>query len=95
LGGGGVIEVKVTWEHIAKGERDSCVYCPVAIAMTGAFGIGVPASCGTSIWSLDTLPDGTLHEGWFPKEVTKWIMAFDRGDLVAPITFQVEEGRNL
>jgi hypothetical protein len=90
-----MIEVKVTQEHIARGERNSCVYCPVAIAMTDAFDIGVLASCGTSVWSFDTFPGGVVHEGWFPQEVTKWIMAFDRGDLMAPITFQVEQGRNL
>jgi hypothetical protein len=83
--------VSVTAGHIAKGERDSCRFCPVARAISEA----LP---GIELVAVDSAHVTFGHPaGWYgwrqidlPDSATRFIEAFDLGDPVEPFTFELD-----
>jgi hypothetical protein len=83
--------INVTAEHIAKGEHDSCRFCPVALAMKEAF----PDAELVAVDSAHvTMGGGPRRGGWIeldlPDAATRFIEAFDVGDPVQPFTFELD-----
>jgi hypothetical protein len=83
--------VSVTAGHIAKGQRDSCRRCPVALAINETFP-------DTELVAVDsayvTMGRGPLRGGWIelelPDAATRFIEAFDCHDPVEPFTFDLD-----
>jgi hypothetical protein len=83
--------ISVTAEHIAKGERDSCRFCPVARAISEALpDIELVAvdSAYASFGHPDAWP--RCREIALPDPATRFIEAFDAGDPVKPFTFELD-----
>jgi hypothetical protein len=83
--------VSVTAGHIAKGVRDSCWLCPVALAVKEAF----PDAELVAVDSAHiTMGGGPLRGGRteidLPDAATRFIEAFDLGDPVGPFTFELD-----
>lgn len=87
--------VHVTAEHIAAGERFNCFECPVALAIDAAIGVvsaiagprfiavrPTPAEVGS--WALERC-------AYTPTAVADFMRAFDRGEEVAPFTFELPD----
>jgi hypothetical protein len=87
--------ISVTAEHIARGEPDSCRFCPVALAINGAFpDAGLIAVDGDHV----ALCDGpSLSNNWIeldmPDPARRFIEAFDQGGHVEPFTFELDYQR--
>jgi hypothetical protein len=82
--------VNVTAEHIARGTRDSCRFCPVALAVKEAFpNIELVAVDSAHV----TMGGGPRRGGWIeidlPDGATRFIETFDIGDPVQPFTFEL------
>lgn len=83
--------INVTAQHIAKGERDSCRFCPVAHAIREALpDIELVAvdSAFASLGHPDAWP--ACREIALPEAATRFIEAFDGGDPVRPFTFDLD-----
>jgi hypothetical protein len=83
--------INVTAGHIAKGEHDSCRFCPVALAMKEAF----PDAELVAVDSARVIMGGGLRRrGWveldLPDAATRFIEAFDAGDPVQPFSFDLD-----
>lgn len=80
------MKIKVTQEHIDKGERSLCAFCPVALAFKDVFpDKKVQAGIGVAI-----IEDAKylLAEYWdLPREASNFIEQFDRGFPVYPFEF--------
>ena len=59
--------------------------CPVAHAITRA--AGMEARVGAILWGF---PEGSPRSARLPLQVSCWIRAFDRGEEVSPITFELD-----
>ena len=80
--------ITVTAEHIARGRRDSCGLCPVALAIADA-GLG-PAWVDSAHVTLRKR--GHWTEVDLPSDVSRFIEAFDGGyddGTVRPFTFEL------
>jgi hypothetical protein len=79
--------VTVTAEHIARGERDNCVCCPVALAIADAFP-------GAIVWvgGARALIDEVGHdvEADLPVEVEEFVCRFDDDGFGEPFTFELD-----
>lgn len=80
--------INVTAEHIAKGVRDSCSHCPVALAIREA----LPHGPGLWVDSAHVTVGKSGHwtEVGLPDAVTRFIEAFDQGDPVQPFAFELD-----
>lgn len=81
------MKVEVTAEDIAMGQRYSAEKCPVALAIERATGRRAIAGLTTIHW----YPPG---ESWMcrqglPREVARFIRAFDHGRPVSPFSFSL------
>ena len=85
--------INVTAEHIARGERENCERCPVALAIRDAFpdlayievapegiGIGPP---GADIYGIEAHID-------VPREVQEFIWDFDDSGRGEPFSFDLD-----
>ena len=82
------MKISVTAEHIAKGERDSCTACPVALALIDA-GVESPEVNYTRVWYYrDNLPSFLAI---LPPDVTDKIQLFDDFGVMEPFTFEIDE----
>lgn len=80
--------IRVTWEDIQAGHHD-VERCPVALAATRALNRKVGA---TSCFLCFTLGEPNPHRhASLPPQATEWIAAYDRGDTVSPIEFEVDD----
>ena len=72
------VPIHVTQEHIDTGKQESCIECPIALAVYDAIGLCVNVdpqfACSTSK----------------PKTIRRWINRFDDGRAVRPIDFTLE-----
>lgn len=81
-----LLDVEVTAEDIAKGVKEDCGACPVALALRRA-GLGRAMVDGTSIsWSFGVSGGGDVE---CPCHVAEFIESFDEGDDVEPFSFQL------
>ena len=68
--------VRVTQEHIERGVKKSCTYCPIGLAMHEA---GIEESLFQYLWRMEPpMP---------PDSVRRFIMRFDQGKPVEPFNF--------
>lgn len=80
------VEVHVTQADIEAGVRQICTSCPVALAMTRAF--GEPVRVGLVQFVLKA-SQRAFSEHVLPDEVSNWIARFDLGRTVEPFSFCV------
>lgn len=89
------MKINVTAEHIAKGHKRSCVYCPVALAINDAFHAYPTASVTSrniAFGFYDEENDRTrmvYYDIWKRSKVAQFIHAFDRDGSVAPFSFVI------
>lgn len=77
------VVVEVTAQDIAKGERQSCFACPIALALSRHM-FPTPAVNRNYIESTDR---PWVRE--LPSEARDFITDFDTGQLVSPFTFKL------
>ena len=75
------ITISVDLDDISRGQRHASRNCPIAHAAERA-GIKGPSVCAGAIV-------GSHKTYALPAESSDWLFAFDRGEPVAPITFEV------
>lgn len=79
--------VSVTAGHIANGERNNCMCCPVALAIADTFpGAGVWVGGATAL--IDA--DGHDTEADLPVEVEEFVLRFDDDGFGDPFTFELD-----
>ena len=79
--------INVTAGHIAEGERNDCMYCPVALAIRDAFpGAGVWVGGATAL--IDA--DGRDIEADLPVEVEEFVLRFDDDGFGEPFSFDLD-----
>lgn len=88
------IRIKVTQDHIDRGQRGNSCDCPIALALEGAqkdlssFGHLTKASVGMSSVRL-FFPQST-SDFLIPLEASRFVRRFDRGESVEPFEFELE-----
>jgi hypothetical protein len=81
--------VEVTAEDIAKGRRNDCNRCPIAIAIKRSAGCAfASAAPGVAFVSIDL--DGGSTRYRLPREASLFINDFDRYAGVDPFSFDME-----
>jgi len=80
--------ITVTAEHIARGERQSCTRCPIALAIRDAFPGAISFAVGGPMVMLWT--GGSEREIDLPAEAFKFVNAFDNGRTVEAFTFELD-----
>ena len=82
------MNIQVTQEHIANGEQNSCVACPVALAIREHVGEGVIIFVSDTTVQLVRYPKRTRKKR-LAKAATAFIRNFDTNDLtVGPFEFE-------
>jgi hypothetical protein len=80
-----VTAITVTAQHIAEGVRESCVRCPVALAIADAFP-GVPFWVGSAHFFLEE----EEVEIDLPADAKEFISSFDDSRPVEPFSFTLD-----
>lgn len=82
--------VQVTAEDIQKGVRGQSCKCPVALAMKRTLRLrkSIVACYGCSYTLWDSKFKRVMKIGKFPRSVRLFIRAYDKGEPVAPFTFE-------
>lgn len=85
--------IKVTKECIQAGIRNSCIKCPVAIAMSQSPLINVEARSDFLLWIQDVGKLKCIKYGKMPTPlaVQDFISRFDMGLIVAPFEFEIPD----
>lgn len=73
------VRVDVMAEDIARGTRNNCFCCPIALALRRVTGMSVDASGDYISWGLET--------ALTPRKAAKFMKAYDAGDAVQPLSF--------
>ena len=83
------MQIDVTYFDIQRGKRTKSNACPVALAIKRAV---------DSHWLVSVIPGNAHFYGSIavenrslPRQVTEFIEAFDAGNIVAPISFEIED----
>ncbi len=87
------IVVDVTAENIAKGVKDDCSRCPVALAIRRALSLNVNETSDYVTVNEDEIEirrDGRNLSIETPEVAEEFILNFDYGDPVEPFTFPLE-----
>lgn len=83
------VVISVTAADIAKGAKDSCGFCPIAIAATRA--TKKPALVGTAEIEIGRRGEYSMYP--LPPEAVAFIERFDAGQKVEPFTFKLTTGQ--
>lgn len=86
------MRVKVTQEHINKGERISCSRCPVALAIADITNVVVSVTT-TCFYRLKKTRQDRFHlrkKVDMPLEVRKFVRRFDSYQPVEPFEFDLD-----
>lgn len=86
------MKIKVTENHIAQGEKESCSYCPVALAISEVIGLGDEDYIKvTDNVEIGIMVKKEMHHYQFeyPNNVCEFINKFDRGLVVEPFEFDL------
>lgn len=79
-----VIKIKVTEEHIDKGNQADCYSCPIALALKEASQeLGTPEVCGYMVYWPKKI--GTL-----PHKAREFIRKFDKDRTAQPFEFEID-----
>jgi hypothetical protein len=82
--------ISVTAEHIAAGQRGDCAFCPVALAVTGAF----PRVAYLRVYVHEVVirgaPETVMAGVTMPLVAQRFIRDFDAGQPVEPFTFELD-----
>jgi len=84
------LKVNVRASHIARGEREQCETCPIALAIRAITRRRAQVS---DLIEVDTQPGMTHRFYTMPKKAHKFIARFDAGRTVRPFTFVAREQR--
>jgi hypothetical protein len=83
-----VIHVAIEQRHIDSGVAAVCTQCPIALAVSEILGVDV------LVTPLHVRTRGTRHPlndvAELPHEARLWLMRFDAGDHVEPISFPLD-----
>jgi hypothetical protein len=82
--------VQVTQDHIDRGQRCQALCCPVALAVSDAF--GALSSASTAFITTQLSRDGEVQAVVFnsPKSVRDFILRYDGGGNVEPFCFPLD-----
>lgn len=90
--------IKVEQRHIDNGKPCRASFCPLALAISEAFGGDrIAVSFGRVDWVYDEIKDGAIVATRVSKSVRLpdvariWYQDFDIGDEVRPIEFDLDE----
>jgi hypothetical protein len=83
-----LLDVEVTAEDIAEGERFTCDNCPIARALRRAARIGVGGWPTVAVGCREVYLNGKPST-LVPAAAREFIYRFDNGDPVKPIAFQL------
>lgn len=76
--------IKVTQDHIDRGEKDNCLGCPVALALAEAIGEEINVQTD----EFEGPDSGTID---LPDSVKLFVDSFDEGLPVHPFEFELSE----
>jgi hypothetical protein len=83
--------VQVTAQHLADGKPHHCSSCPVALAITDAWGTPAPISVQVGRDVADALDHlGRHHEAGLPPWVIRRIAQIDASQPVEPFSFRLK-----
>lgn len=82
------MKIKVTQEHIEKGEGCSAYRCPVALAVMDVCPGGVFIGLRVCYWSNNNRSDEN-RRAFLPPKARAFIREFDAGKPVQPFTFEL------
>jgi hypothetical protein len=82
------MKISVTQDDIAKGQRVSASFCPIALASRRTFNNEVTVTKGEGI-RVYKYPRSLVYS--IPKNAVALINNFDHGGPVEPFTFETEE----
>jgi hypothetical protein len=84
--------IKVTADHIAKGEPYESDRCPVALAICEQWRPGAQAS----VWvhAIASVPSGESWTAKLPDAALWWVESFDFGRPVEPFEFELNWRRS-
>lgn len=88
-------KVKVTQNHIDNGEKEEMHSCAIALAFIDIPNVDhIPYSTPTvgeeeGIVEFETT-DGTQYKALLPKNAVEFYKAFDKGEQVQPIEFEID-----
>ena len=77
--------IHVNERHIKAGMAGKCYECPIAMAVTETVGPGYGV-CADAIWRQTD--EGGIEERPMPDQAREFIRCFDRGEPVAPFSFE-------
>lgn len=90
------VYIQVTAADVAKGQRKSCVACPIALAINRALKPGYHASLEKRTISLNygsrSIPQ---QVGLYPAGLTPFIIRYDLTGEMSPFTFAMEIAERL
>jgi hypothetical protein len=79
-----IMKIEVTAKHIRQGQRAHACKCPVALAVTEAFGRQAYVNCDTIL-----IPDMDSLEFIAGEKIRKFTQNYDLGEPVVPFSFDV------
>lgn len=77
--------ITVTEEHIKKGKRQSCIECPIALAINDA----AVFSTRAVVKHVSVREDNSLLTIPLPRKATSFIYHFDAAEPVEPFSFHL------
>lgn len=84
--------INITEEHIRIGAANNSSECATALALQESFGPKYHVCVSHKLaWVYSK---GGIYPYWsidFPEAITEWIIQFDDGDQMQPISFQITE----
>lgn len=85
------LEIKITAEHIKRGQKNDCTECAVALAMKEALIKSKKSKCPY----LTVVPKGSLchvggvyYQTFHPSRIERLIRNFDAGKEIKPTSFK-------
>lgn len=81
--------IKVTQDHIDKGEQEDCRACPIALAINALLTPGYVSDVARTIL-IGTVNGTMMHKIRTPQIGVKFINLFDGGKYVVPIEFELD-----
>lgn len=80
--------VKVTQEHIDKGQRRNCTGCPITLALKDTFKVDFAQATRYSL-KVGQFPENLIFSVPTPHAVMNFIDHYDLEDVVEPFEFEL------
>jgi len=83
------MQITINQEDIDHGVAGNCAYCPAGRALARAFDVR-PFNVWFGFHEWSVWKGQGYVKGKTPREVMLFMLAFDRGEKVTPLTFEIE-----